>query len=238
LTIEAKINAGLVTDNVTIVTRIGEEKVERYNVHKREVDVSRLPIQATCEDRGYNQCAEPLLALADPNNCECQPNNDVLGIALIAESIMIQLERPNGELLTALGGSISFPMQDNAVGFILDWRSNLLEYGAGCYRVRVNYVINDVEGYYYYGNYDLYPYSIEASEGTVQLFANYDDFVRNDGINYTGSGFYTSVRVKGFFGNKELNSEHLNILKGTNIREKVRNFAAPSYTLRTRPLYA
>jgi hypothetical protein len=238
LTVEARILAGLVTEDVTIVSRVGESGDMQKNVHKREVDISRLPIQATCEDRGYNQCAEPLLALSDPNDCDCQWKNDVLGISLIAESITIELERPNGELLTGLGAVVNFPMQDNAVGFLLDWRSNLIAYGAGCYRVRVNYVINGVSGYYYYGTYDLYPYSIEISEGTVQLFANYDDFVRNDGINYTGSGFYTSVRVKGFFGNKELNSEHLNILKGTNIREKVRNFAAPSYTLRTRPLYA
>jgi hypothetical protein len=38
----------------------------------------------------------------------------------------------------------------------------------------------------------------------------------------------------GFFGDKQINSEHNNILKTDDIRKKVRNFAAPTYQFRTR----
>jgi len=234
LILKCKVNPSQYTGGVTIVSRVGDEKQFSQNVHKLETSVSRLPVQSTFEDRGYKTCGEPRLALASTDEC-CQFKNDVYGVSLIAESLTIELEH-NGTIVPALGASINFPFQEDASGFIIDWRANLLEYGAGCVKVKVNYVINGVSGFYWDSVWDLMPYSVEASENTVQLLVNYDDLVKQDGINYTGSGFYTAIRFHGFFGNEQINSQQNNLLKSNDVRVKVRNFSAPSYDLRTRPL--
>jgi surface protein len=205
------------------------------NVHLQDFNVLRLPEEALTEDRGYSFCSEPYLALADQFDT-IQWKNDVFGVAGLFDSMIVELERPDGTLETALGAAISMPKQPNAVGFVIDWRQNLIAYGVGCYRVKINWDIQGIQGFYYAGNFELLPYSVEASEGTVQMIVNYDDKVLQDGINYTGSGFYTGLRFKGFFGNEQINSEHRNLLKANNVRQKVRNFSAPSYDLVTRPL--
>jgi hypothetical protein len=205
------------------------------NVHKDDFNVVNLPEQAFFEDRGFKFCSEPITALADVND-PIQWKNDVWGVAGLFDALSVELERPNGTTETALGVQITMPKQGDAIGFVIDWRSNLIAYGAGCYKVKVNWDIKGLTGFYYDANFDLLPYSVTASEGTVQMIVNYDDKVLQDGINYTGSGFYTGLRFKGFFGNEQINSEHRNLLKANNLRVKVRNFSAPSYDLVTRPL--
>jgi hypothetical protein len=205
------------------------------NVHKDDFNVVNLPEQSFFEDRGFKWCSEPITALADVND-PIQWKNDVWGVAGLFDALTVELERPNGTTETALGVQITMPKQDDAIGFVIDWRSNLIAYGAGCYKVKVNWDIKGLTGFYYDASFDLLPYSVTASEGTVQMIVNYDDKVLQDGINYTGSGFYTGLRFKGFFGNEQINSEHRNLLKANNLRVKVRNFSAPSYDLVTRPL--
>jgi hypothetical protein len=205
------------------------------NVHKKEFDFLRLPEQAMTEDRGYSFCSEPYLALADVSD-SIQWKNDVFGVAGLFDSMTVELERNDATLENALGFAVTMPKQTNATGFVIDWRSNLIAYGPGCYRVKVTWDIQGMTGFYYAGYFELMPYSVTASEGTVQMIVNYDDKVLNEGINYTGSGFYTGLRFKGFFGNEQINSEHRNLLKANNVRVKVRNFSAPSYDLVTRPL--
>jgi surface protein len=244
--VRSAINAEQYLGNVTLVARVGspdemiepEDELEEpitvvnSNVHKWETISIQLPSQFTAEDRGYSQCAEPRLALADLTDT-AKWKNDFLGIALIADSITVELDQ-NGTILPAFGGNVSLVNQDNAVAYLLDWRDVLFNYGAGCYKVKVNYTLAGFEGYVYWGAYQLYPYSVESSEKTVQIVGQYDDLVKQLGINFTGSGFATTVRVHGFFGDKQINSEHNNILKTDDIRKKVRNFAAPTYQLRTR----
>jgi len=233
--VKSRINPTGLGGSYSIIARVGDVDFSKnHNTHILKTSVVKLPIQTTFEDRGYKTCGEPRLALASEDTC-CQWKNDVYGISLIADSITVELLH-NGTLVPALGASLNFPFQENASGFIIDWRANLLEYGAGCVKVKVTYVIEGIEGYYWDSVWDLMPYSVEASENTVQLLVNYDDLVKQDGINYTGSGFYTAIRFHGFFGNEQINSQHNNLLKSNDLRVKVRNFSAPSYDLRTRPL--
>jgi hypothetical protein len=233
-TFEARISAGSVSQNQTLVTRIGTKRGEG-NVHKQEVPFVKLPIQVDDEDRGYKRCGEPRLALADVECCD-QSKNDVYGVALIADSITVELVSEDGQTFPALGYAVTMPYQENAVGFTIDWRQNLIAYGAGCYRVKVTYDIQGFTGFYFDSNWQLYPYSVTASEETVQLIANYNDSVKELGIDFRGSGFFTGIRFKGFFGNEQINSEHNNNLKANDIRVKVRNYSHPSYDLVTRPL--
>ena len=205
------------------------------NVHKIDGSKIKLPTELQEEDRGYKSCGTPFLALADVSDT-VQWKNDVFGVAMIADSITVQLEDHAGALVNAIGYSVTFPFQDDATGFVIDWRSNLIAYGAGCYRVKVSFDINGFTGDFYKGTFELMPYSVTASEKNVRLLVNYNDLVKQDGINYRDSGFYTSIRVHGYFGDEQVNSEHNNILKSNDVREKVRNFSAPIYTFRTRPV--
>lgn len=195
----------------------------------------KLPETVTDTDTGYNQCGTPFIVLADVSDTTSW-KNDVTGIAMIADTITVELEEEDGTLITALGDAVTFPNQTDATGFVIDWRQHLIQDGAGCYKVKVSYDINGFTGSYYQGSYNLLPYSITASENTVRIKATYNDYVKQENINYLGSDFQTSMRFFGYFGDEQINSEHNNILQSNDVRKKVRNFSAPLYTLRTRPL--
>lgn len=205
------------------------------NVHKIQGTKIKLPTELQEEDRGYKSCGTPFIALADVSD-SVQWKNDVFGVAMVADSITVELEKADGTLVNAVGNAVTFPFQSDATGFVIDWRSNLIAYGAGCYKVKVSFDINGFTGDFYKGNFELMPYSTTASENHVRLLVNYNDLVKQDGINYRDSGFYTSIRCNGYFGDEQINSEHNNILKSNDVRQKVRNFSAPIYKFVTRPL--
>lgn len=204
------------------------------NVHQQDFPLLILPQEVEEEDRGLKVCATPRLALASLDDTS-QDKNDVFGIALICDELTVELEH-NGQTVPALGVNIPLPNQLNAKAFMIDWRLNLQAYGADCYKVKVTYELGGITGFYYAGAYELLPYSVTASEGTTQIIARYGDLVRELGINFTGSAFVTGLRVNGFFGDEQINSEHRNLTKANNTREKVRNFSQPTYNFTTRPI--
>jgi len=202
------------------------------NVHKLDTTVINLPTKQLQEDRGYKTCAEPYITFGNVEDASISWQNDLFSVAFIADTVEVVLVKDGAEL-TAFGIPLTFPYQPNAVGFMIVWREVLINHGAGCYKVKANYTLQGFEFTLHYGSFDLMPYSVEASEGTIRVLGQYNDLVKSYGINFQGSNFARSFRVKGNLHNEQPNTEHGNILKGNDKFKKYRNYGQTSYDLET-----
>lgn len=197
------------------------------NVHKIDTRLIAIPIEAQTEDCGVEYCKVPQLVLSEKTDVT-NWKNDRTAFAFKFDSMTVKLVSATDEV-EAIGYVFTFPNQPDATGFVIDWRQN--EYG--CFKVKIEWEIAGVTGWFYYGQYVHRPYTCENANGTVRLFVHLDDFVRKQGINYKGSGFYGTIRFNGFFGFMQPNYDSENIIYSDRVRHKVRIEAIRSYELRT-----
>jgi hypothetical protein len=205
-----------------------------FNVHKNDFNKIKLPADAISEDRGLRNCGTPYLVVADTEDASYW-KNDRTGIAYKFDSMLIELEDAQGNVIEAPGIAVSFPYQSDARGFVIDWRQVVSggQLAQGCYRVIVNWELGGNSGAFYYGSFNLLSYSFFNVQKTVRLFVVLNDLVRKQGINYKDSGFGTTIRFKGQFGYMQPNYDTENIVYTNRTREKVRNEALRTYELRS-----
>lgn len=197
------------------------------NVHKIDTRLIAIPIEAQTEDCGVEYCKVPQLVLSEKTDVT-NWKNDRTAFAFKFDSMTVKLVSATNEI-EAIGYVFTFPNQPDATGFVIDWRQN--EYG--CFKIKIEWEIAGVTGWFYYGQYVHRPYTCENANGTVRLFVHLDDFVRKQGINYKGSGFYGTIRFNGVFGFMQPNYDSENIIYSDRVRHKVRIEAIRSYELRT-----
>jgi hypothetical protein len=204
------------------------------NVHKDDIAKIKLPQDAISEDRGLRNCGTPYLVVADTQDASYW-KNDRTGIAYKFDSMLIELEDAEGNVIAAPGIAVSFPYQSDARGFVIDWRQVVSggQLAQGCYKVIVNWELSGNSGAFYYGSFNLLSYSFFNVQKTVRLFVVLNDLVRKQGINYKDSGFGTTIRFKGQFGYMQPNYDTENIVYTNRTREKVRNEALRTYELRS-----
>ncbi len=205
------------------------------NVYKEETKIITLPKDPLSNGLS-NECKVPFPVLATLSD-NASHKNDKTSVALICDTLTVELEKEDGTLIPAVGLEISFPYQSDAKGFCIDWRQVTKNAGTeianGCYKVKCSYNVSGIDGVIYKGTYNLLEYSDERAEGTARLYVVLNDYVRKDGINYRESGFASTFRFKGMFGFMQPNYDSENIILGNRVREKVRNEALRTYELRT-----
>ena len=207
--------------------------MSQRNVHKKDFKKVSIPSQEERENRGFEPCKKPNIVLVDPSS-EKMYKNHFTSIAFIADEITPTIEL-DGQEVAISGDALNFPHQENAVGYTVNWRDVYNQHGAGCYTLKATYDIGGLIVPFSYGEYEVMPYSVEASEGTILIVSQYDDKVKKTGINYRESGYVDCIRVEGTIGNEQPNSEHLSNLRTDDVRRKVRNWASPIIELEALP---
>ena len=166
--------------------------------------------------------------------------NDVKGVyikkGLATDIVNFTMEDCDGNVLTNLGQSVTFPHDNLAVGFIYEWQQILSTYGSKCYTIKANFNIAGVTGDYTIGKYDLKSYSIESARRTVRVFSEFNSYYLKDKIDFTDSNFKDSVRFGGYFGNRQPKTEINNLINKGRKVEKVTRENLNVYELRTYPL--
>ncbi len=96
----------------------------------------------------------------------------------------------------------SFPTQLALTGFKLEWEKVLVAHGEGNYKIRIerNLIIgNDI---LFTINYNLKTFTSELADNTIWI-----EWIHNgeiiDELDYTGINWFQSIRLPGFFGNKQ-----------------------------------
>ena len=207
--------------------------------YKNCVNVITLPSGFEEEDRGLKGCCIPCLVLASTIESESW-KNDVLGVHVklsqISDSVTFIMEDCDGTILTNFGDIGVYPNDNLARGFIYDWKQVLQTYGAGKYKVRVEYNVSGITGGFIWGIYELKNYSIENAKGTVRIWSEFDSYLQTLNIDFTNSNHKDSIRFNGFFGNREPKTDIVNLItKGRKV-EKATRENLNTYTLTSDPV--
>jgi len=207
--------------------------------YKNCVNVITLPSGFEEEDRGLKGCCIPCLVLASTSESDSW-KNDVLGVHVklsqISDSVTFIMEDCDGTILTNFGDIGVYPNDNLARGFIYDWKQVLQTYGAGKYKVRVEYNVSGITGGFIWGIYELKNYSIENAKGSVRIWSEFDSYLQTLNIDFTNSNHKDSIRFNGFFGNREPKTDIVNLItKGRKV-EKATRENLNTYTLTSDPV--
>jgi len=193
------------------------------------------------ENRGLKECCKYFDVLADISD-DTNYKNDIRGIVVKASDpadvvdFVIRKCDDYDTILTNHGEVGVFPQDENARGFIYNWREYLTLYGAGTYEISISFTISGVSGGYVEGLYKVTQYSIATAHGTVRVWSEFNSYFQKKLIDFTNSNFKDSIRFGGFFGNRSPETQINNLItKGRKV-EKVTRENLNSYELRTDPL--
>lgn len=131
----------------------------------------------------------------------------------------------------------TFPNQSNAKYVQVDWDSAINNFGAGTYKLYIEYtpafgsVVELLWGYF-----DLIHYTREQAEGYVNIKSYFNTNQSVQGINFTGVTLIDSINVQGFFGNRDPRMEIDNNIYNTRLQTKVVRENINEYTLTTNPI--
>lgn len=205
------------------------------------VNVISFPTGHEEEDRGLKKgCCRKELKLADVSD-PLNWKNDWSGVPIkitdpsdvvdfIIEKCGIDNPLPN------LGEVGIFPTDQNLVGFMYDWRQYLDIYGVGTYTIKVQFTISGTPGGYTWGVFELKPYTIPNASNTVRAFIKYNSYNLRERMDFTDSNFKDSIRFKGFFGNREPQTQINNLYTKGRKLQKVTRENLNQYTLKTDPV--
>lgn len=202
--------------------------------------VIRFPEGYEEEDRGLKECCNcTFLVLADPSDNASYKNDIELAYlkkGSPTDVVTFTIEDCNGTILSNLGIVADFPQDDSAEGFMFDWQQYLNTYGAGIYIIRVNFTIAGITGGYPWGAFELKPFSIATAQGSFRLYSKFDSYFLKEEIDFSNSNCETTLRVRGFFGNRQPKTEIAQLIdKGRKVVKTTRE-NLNEYEFRTDPI--
>ncbi|MGI9555844.1 MAG: hypothetical protein ACR2M9_03205, partial [Cyanophyceae cyanobacterium] len=171
-------------------------------------------------DRGFSKCCYTNLVLADISDTD-EYKNDFAGAYFKREtpSSTVVFKLVNTQTLTEyflnsdtygifqpFGG-----VQADLSYYIVEWRKVLTLLGAGTYQIKKEVDIAGISVDIFSNTYTLKPFSIDTADKTVRLDSYMDGRLINIDTDFKGSGYKTSVRLRGFFGRNERSFEQDNI---------------------------
>ena len=102
-------------------------------------------------------------------------------------------------------------VQEDLSFYVVQWRNVLSVLGEGNYQIKKEITIAGVSVDYYSNTFQLKQFTIALADNTVRIDCVQDGLFLNSGINFKGTGFVTSIRVRGFFGRPEYSFEQDNL---------------------------
>ena len=171
-------------------------------------------------DRDFSKCCYLNLALADVSDAD-EYKNDFSGCYFKREtpSSTVVFKLVNTATLAeyflnsdtygtfqAFGG-----VQADLSYYIVEWRKVLTLLGAGTYQIKKEVDIAGISVDIFSNTYTLKPFSIDTADKTIRLDSYMDGKLIDIETDFKGTGYKTSVRLRGFFGRNERSFEQDNI---------------------------
>jgi hypothetical protein len=202
----------------------------------RKYNAIKLPEIFEEEDRGYFRCCCPFNVLA--SNTGDSWKNDItsawIKLSGPDDAAVCYLEK-NGQPTTYLTTQVAFPNEPNAFYWTINWKEVLASDGAGCYEVKMAYLISGIQQIFTWGVYHLEVFSIQAALNTARLRVKFNSHQEIEGINFTGSNVEDTIRFYGFIGYRQPNTEIDNIIYQNREMQKVIRENLNKYEVHTEP---
>lgn len=169
---------------------------------------TQLP-KTQAPDRGFKSCCYNNIALASRTDSSGY-KNDFYGS-------YFQRQIPNSTVLfylVNLDTLVEYPLVDDTYGvyqgfggtqsdlsfYIIEWQKVLLLLDAGNYQIKQVANIAGIAIEYLSNSFNLKEFSIDNADKTVRIDCVQDGLLLKSGVNFEGTNFRTSLRVRGFFG--------------------------------------
>jgi hypothetical protein len=179
----------------------------------------KLPEQAPV-DRGFSKCCYKNLVLADIADADPY-KNDFTGSYFKRETPSSTVDFKLVDVVTTTEYALNDAtygtfqdfggVQDDLSYYIVDWRKVLTLLGEGVYQIKKELTIAGISVDLLSDTYSLESFSIQKANGTVRLDSIIDGKLVAIDTDFLNSGYTTSLRVRGYFGNPEYSYEQDNI---------------------------
>jgi hypothetical protein len=213
----------------------------RYNRTKK---CFRLPTKRNRETTppevyATKECCEPMLVLALVGD-NTSWKNDVTSAwwkvnDKVADQVSFKLYK-KGDVLATYQPSKYPYTYDDVFGVTIKWQDVLQLSGAGCYYLKIDYVINGSSGSMIWGEYLLKPYSIPNAKGTIRVKVNLNQYYSIEDTNFKDMNIVDCIRINGFFGNMIPNYKIDNLIYQDRKYENVQRERIATYTMLTDPI--
>lgn len=193
------------------------------------------------EDRGLkNVCCDPFLVLGDVSD-DISYKNDIelayIKASELSDIVTFSIEKCGTVgALTQLGTVAVFPEDDLGRGFMYDWRQYLNTFGAGSYVINVAFTISGVTDGFVWGEFELRPYSIENASRTIRVKSTFNSKYQKINLDFTNSNCETTLRMNGYFGDPEPNTQVNQLITKGFVSEKTTRKDDDKFQLNTNPL--
>lgn len=212
-------------------------------VTKTKVQLVTDKAQPTVEDRGFEDCCYKRLVLADDTGKARQ--NDKNGFAFKVET---ETDTVNMFLVDSALNEVALVNDDYGTffdfgdmntlqkGYEIEWSKVLDLEGADTYRIKSVEVILGENITTFSDFFCLKTYSIINADNTIRIDTIQNGFLRHDNFDYTDLNWRDSVRVDGFFGNREPEYETKEILYQNRELEQISDELVNFYKLDINPV--
>jgi hypothetical protein len=179
--------------------------------------------QGAPPDRGFKECCYTQYALASSSDAD-EYKNDFTGVyfkrdipnttvvfKLVDTATMTEYTLNSstyGEFLD-FGGT----QQPDLTYYIVDWRKVLLSLGVGAYQIKQEITVAGIAQDFYSNTFNLKEFSIDVADKTVRIECLQNGLLVRPNVDFKGTNFRTSLRVRGFFGRAERAFEQDNLFK-------------------------
>ena len=175
-------------------------------------------------DKGFKECCYTNLVLGDlvDNN---PYKNDFTGFYFKGQTLGDECDF----ILHQIGTGATFALNSSLYGifkefgdiveqpnlktFIVEWRKVLDVLGSGLYRVEKSMIIGGLAFSQMSNTFTLEPFNNTLADKTIRIDSKLDGELVHLDTNFKGSGFETSIRLKGFFGRRNPTYTQDNIVK-------------------------
>ena len=111
--------------------------------------------------------------------------------------------------------------QPNLTTFIVKWSKVLSELGEGAYQIKKEITITGLSFDELSNVFNLKTYSELYADHTIRIDVGMNGLMEKQNTNFSGSNFVSSLRLGGFFGNREPKYEEDNIVFRDKRREQI-----------------
>jgi hypothetical protein len=188
------------------------------------------------------------LPLVNQDECECEPylvcasdtgnswENDYTSawIKLFSISDTCTFNLKKDGVLVATQPTVNSFVNDSLAKYItLDWFQVFSNDGIGCYSIDIDYNISGVTGNIFWGEYKLFEYSNFVVDKTVRLKAVFNSNQSIENIDFTNTNVVDTFRFKGYFGDRQPQTEIDNLIYSNREMKKVTRENINKYSLST-----
>lgn len=175
-------------------------------------------------DRGFKECCYDNLVLASVSDDKYSKND--------FNSFFFKKQLPSDDcdfILVDTDTASEYALDDNTYGsfwgfgdfasqpdltvYKLDWRKVLQVLGIGRYKIKKNTVVAGIAFPEFSNTYHLEHYTNELADNSVRIDTVMDGKLVHLDVDFKGTGFTTSLRTKGYFGNRNPDYKQDNLVK-------------------------